>query len=162
MQALSLPWVVLGDFSIPSSELSSGASGGFVGKIGASVLEAPIEHTCVSKSGASHINYILASPSAIPCILGVQAILDAPWKLHCATVLQLRSSGEQLITRSLLLPERLPQVGRPQAQALSGPRSQARSKQIAHQALGREKHISIVSELFGDILDPASPEAGRS
>eukprot|EP00959_Pyramimonas_sp_CCMP1952_P275508 5758868-Pyramimonas_sp.AAC.1 len=72
-------------------------------------MTADIEVTCVTRTGSSHIDYLVTSVSARPFILGIQARLDVPWGTHCGLVVQLAGSGQSLVTRALQLPAKLPQ-----------------------------------------------------
>eukprot|EP00959_Pyramimonas_sp_CCMP1952_P421570 8831651-Pyramimonas_sp.AAC.1 len=97
---------------------------GFIEKVGAYVFVSDIEHTCVAGSGGSHIDFMLASKSACPYVLGLFPILDVPWGTHCGLSVRLRSQGMQLITRSLMPPRKLPQVVRPSVAPQAGSKSQ--------------------------------------
>eukprot|EP00959_Pyramimonas_sp_CCMP1952_P422191 8844209-Pyramimonas_sp.AAC.1 len=66
--------------------------GKFIDNLEAVAMTADIEVTCVTGTGSSHIDYLVASVSARPFILGIQARLDVPWGTHCGLVVQLAGS----------------------------------------------------------------------
>eukprot|EP00959_Pyramimonas_sp_CCMP1952_P069783 1456502-Pyramimonas_sp.AAC.1 len=101
---------MVGDFSMSHKDL---ATCGHIEKVGGVVFTSEVEHTCITGTGASHIDFVLASKTAAPYVIGLTAILDAPWGTHCGHQLRLRSEGLQLIARSLVPPRKLPQVQRP-------------------------------------------------
>eukprot|EP00959_Pyramimonas_sp_CCMP1952_P321841 6734753-Pyramimonas_sp.AAC.1 len=99
----------------------------------------------------------MASKSACPYALGLFPILDAPWGARCGLSVGLRGQGMQLITRSLMIPRKLPQVVRPSVapQAGGGNRSWLRSQSKNAAPLSRPNSTKRVASFFGDLLGPS-------
>eukprot|EP00959_Pyramimonas_sp_CCMP1952_P376164 7879008-Pyramimonas_sp.AAC.1 len=62
----------------------------FINKVGGVVVTSDIDSTCITGTGATHIDFMLASKSACPYALGLHPILDAPWGAHCGLSVRLR------------------------------------------------------------------------
>eukprot|EP00959_Pyramimonas_sp_CCMP1952_P181990 3805371-Pyramimonas_sp.AAC.1 len=80
VQCLQLPWVIAGDCNIDVSQMLESR---YLQRLGGHVLRAPVQHTCVSSKGQSHIDYFVASSSCLPYIRSVEAVEAVPWKPRC-------------------------------------------------------------------------------
>eukprot|EP00959_Pyramimonas_sp_CCMP1952_P006193 129619-Pyramimonas_sp.AAC.2 len=81
------------------------------------------EFTCTTAKGASHIDYLIAGPGAESFIVDLRADHNVPWGPRCGLRLKLRHSCQQLLTRSLTVASKLPQVSRPGTVPTPGPKS---------------------------------------
>eukprot|EP00959_Pyramimonas_sp_CCMP1952_P330866 6928517-Pyramimonas_sp.AAC.1 len=97
------------------------------------------------------MDYVLCSKSAVPFAVSVTPVLAAPWKPHIGLEVTLRSSGEQLITRVLGVPGRLPQVPCPASGPTVGSKSSLAKleRQVQHH-IAVDKRAQKFASLFGD------------
>eukprot|EP00959_Pyramimonas_sp_CCMP1952_P217708 4553346-Pyramimonas_sp.AAC.1 len=94
----------------------------------------------------------MASHSCAPYIVGVTAVLAAPWRPHCGVQVRLRSSGCQLLCRELVVAARLPQAPRPQTQPVPGPKSsRAKAERAVARSTARITQQEAVEDMFGDL-----------
>ena len=162
--ALQLPWVVVGDFNMSLATLSRS---GIVERLSAVVLSADVAATCNQGSG-THIDYVMCSRAALPFIVRVNPVVRVPWKPHIGLDIEFRSSGEQLLTRVLELPGKLPQAPRPRVEPTPGSKSSvARAQRSEQQHLAVSKRAEKCHTLFGDCGEqssatPADPEEGEN
>eukprot|EP00959_Pyramimonas_sp_CCMP1952_P299824 6271147-Pyramimonas_sp.AAC.1 len=97
------------------------------------------------------IDYVMCSKSAVPFGVSVTPVLAAPWRPHIGLEVTLRSSGEQLVTRVLEVPGRLPQVPRPTSEPTVGSKSStAKSERQAQHQVAVGKRAQTFDSLFGD------------
>eukprot|EP00959_Pyramimonas_sp_CCMP1952_P077606 1622249-Pyramimonas_sp.AAC.1 len=95
----------------------------------------------------------MASECCVPYIRSVSAVVDTPWAPHIGLEVKLRGNGEQLISRTLEVAARLPQVTRPIATAVAGSKSSA--TRLEHLSLVEKKRERIRTErddLYGEAL----------
>eukprot|EP00959_Pyramimonas_sp_CCMP1952_P386861 8107918-Pyramimonas_sp.AAC.1 len=116
LRSLQLPWLVAGDFNIGVDGVQRSL---FLKKIQGRVIRAPAEFTNVGGNGDSHIDFVVASTTCLPSIRDVAAVQDVPRAPHCGLVITIKSTGEQLIARTMPSAPRLPQLARPSQPAAS-------------------------------------------
>ena len=152
--SLQLPWIVIGDFNIsPKNLLRSGIPD----RLHSRIITAGEDVVTCNLGSGTVIDYIMCSASAVPFIVSVSPVQAVPWKPHIGLEVVLRSTGEQLITRVLEAPGRLPQVSKPQAQPTPGSKSsQAKLKRQLQSQIAAEKRASKFSSLFHDCCDKQS------
>eukprot|EP00959_Pyramimonas_sp_CCMP1952_P420029 8797657-Pyramimonas_sp.AAC.1 len=99
------------------------------------------------------------SESAIPFVVGCQAVLDVPWRPHLGLIITLKSSGKQLITRRLDAPGRLPQLRRPRALPQEGSKtSKAKKVKAVRAALAQERRSDFFHTLFSEYISQPGDE----
>eukprot|EP00959_Pyramimonas_sp_CCMP1952_P401510 8413102-Pyramimonas_sp.AAC.1 len=138
---------------------------GFIDKVGGVVFTSDAQFTCTTGTGSSHIDYLLASRSACPYVLSLTAVLAVPWGTHIGLNLKLRGEGLQLLTRSLVLPRKLPQVPRPSQTPKAGSKSQ-QNKRTKHErrTAFQAKFREACDRFFGDLFrarEGSQPEASQ-
>ena len=162
LRALQLPWVAMGDWNITPQYLQSS---GFLQEVGGQIRCADVEYTCDPGGGkkASHLDYLVHSYAATPYIKHVEPLHDVPWKPHIALLTHFVSSGEQLLTRIMELPRRLPTSVRPSKAPTPGSKSSKAKAQRAEKATrARELRDKTYQAAFGDLWGGGAEEDGTS
>ena len=158
LRSLQLPWAVVGDWNVSPQAL---AASGFLQQVGGEIRCADVEYTCDPGGGRkpSHLDFVVHCAAARAYISQISAVHDVPWKPHLALRIHFVSEGEQLLTRIVDLPRRLPSVARPAQAPTPGSKSSlARAKRAEQAAKAAERKEKLHSVLVGDILLPSASE----
>ena len=139
LQALKMPWVLCGDFNMTPATLLKSE---FPQRLDAVIRTADVVGTCSQKKDKpdTMIDYVLCSKSALPFIRDIVPVRAVPWRPHIGLEIHFRSSGANLITRVLDLPQRLPQTQRPRTEPTPDSKSsKAKAARSVACSLAREK-----------------------
>ena len=123
LRSLHLPWTCLGDWNVePHTIIKSGSLDLILGRI---ITPEGVSYTCDASKLGSMLDYAIVSEAAIPYIHSLHPVFDTPWRPHIGISMSIRSHGQQLLTRRLVCPSRLPQVARPCTLPVPGSKSSA-------------------------------------
>ena len=123
INTLQIPYIIIGDFNVQVAAMQKSV---FLSKlVGEPVILKADNVSCACEAGkvGSIIDYVICSSAARSYIGSVKGVANVPWKPHLGLMLELRSSGQQLITRQLELPVVLPQRSRPATEPTPGSKS---------------------------------------
>ena len=129
------PWLILGDWNLPPSELESS---GWLEKIqGELVLPHGVEFTCSTGTSNTLLDFGVRSKSADSIVQGLFPVTEVPWGTHLGLELRLNPSLEKQKMIEWNYPRAFPPVEQPKKAA--DPNSRTAIKKAARALASKER-----------------------